>query len=180
QLRWTAPERSVSGIALPELRGYKVYRGSAAEPELFSVIGQTRSPAYRDTHFRFGATYIYRVRAVFTQDGYTAETADSSPVEITPAPIFPPLAPQGLTAVFTGETVDLIWRPSAGPGVAGYNVYRREPGQSGRRINQQLLRTPVFTDKAVAPDTRYSYWVTAVGANRRESKPSSEVSVEAR
>lgn len=180
KLRWSTPQQYLSGIALPRLRGYKIYRRYSHRPELPPVIGQTTSPAYLDTDFQFGTTYLYQVRAVFRQDGYTAETADSSPVEITPAAIFPPLAPRGLTAVFTGKAVELIWKPETGPGIAGYNVYRQAPGMSARRLNLQLLRTPVFSDRGAAPDTQYSYWVTAVGLNHRESKPSPETTVKTR
>ncbi|MGH9397185.1 MAG: fibronectin type III domain-containing protein [Terriglobia bacterium] len=179
-LQWSAPQQSLSGTPLHALLGYRVYRSMEAKPGAFTLIGQTRSPVYRDTHFHFGTTYLYKVRAIFSLDGYTAETADSIPVEITPRPVFPPPAPQGLTAVFTGKAVELIWEPDVEPDIAGYNVYRQAAGEPARRLNQQLLRTPVFTDSAVAAGARYNYWVTALDLENNESKASSEASVDTR
>ncbi len=170
ELQWRAPGESPGGSPLPTLTGYRVYRGEKLG--LFAFVAETRSTRYLDPHFQFGQTYHYRVRAVFAEDGYTAETADSSVAEVTPHDIFPPPPPEGLTAVYTGKAVQLIWKPDPDPDLAGYNVYRRQAGGPARRMNPQLLPTPVFQDVEIRRGTEYEYWVTALDRAHNESQPS--------
>ncbi|MGH9402462.1 MAG: fibronectin type III domain-containing protein [Terriglobia bacterium] len=180
ELEWSAPKASLTGGPLPAIAGYRVYRGVKTQPGEPVSMGKASSTAYRDTHFQFGETYIYRVAAIFTSGGYTATSAESEPVEITPREIFPPPAPAGLTAVYTGTAVELIWKPEIEPNLAGYNVYRQEPGKPGQRLNPALLRTPAFSDGAIMQGAKYVYWVTAIDAAKNESAPSARVAVETR
>ncbi|HEV2417825.1 MAG TPA: hypothetical protein VGX94_08480 [Terriglobia bacterium] len=180
ELTWSAPRASLIGGPLPAFAGYRVYRGVKSQPGEQTLIGEAHSASYRDASFQFGETYIYTAAAVFTSNGYTATSAASAPVEITPREIFPPSPPSGLTAVFTGQSVELIWKPEIDPHLAGYNVYREEPGKTGERLNPQLLRTPAFSDHAIQQDVKYIYWVTAVDAARNESAPSARVAAETR
>lgn len=178
-LRWVAPTHSLTGSSLPPLVGYRIYRReeahSASEAKL---VAETQKPSFSDTHFQYDQTYSYTVRAVFEKEGYAAETADSAPASITPRNIFPPNPPQGLTAVFTGRSVQLIWKPSLAPDIAGYNVYRQTQGQPPERLNHELLRTPVFSDSNMIRGMQYTYWVTAVNLVHHESLPSQKVTVE--
>ncbi|MDE3178800.1 MAG: fibronectin type III domain-containing protein, partial [Acidobacteriota bacterium] len=177
-LRWSPPSQSLGKTAAPVLTGYKIYRSAMEEPHSFELAASTQSPRYQDTHFEFGATYSYKVRAVFTEGQYTAETADSGIVRITPRQIFPPSPPAGLAAVFTGHEVQLIWKPEEAPGVQGYNIYRQSPGAPPRRLNEKLLRIPAYADDSVSLGVRYSYWVTAVDKEQNESAPSTESTVQ--
>lgn len=178
ELTWSAPRASLTAGPLPTLAGYRIYRGVKSQLGEQTVIGEVPSTSYRDASFQFGETYIYTVAAVFTRDGYTATSTASAPVEITPREIFPPSPPSGLTAVFTGQSVELIWKPEIDPHLAGYNVYREEPGKIGERLNPQLLRTSAFSDRAIRQGAKYNYWVTAVDAAHNESPPSARVAVE--
>jgi fibronectin type 3 domain-containing protein len=180
-LQWAAPTQSVTGGSLPPLVGYRIYRRqeahSASEAKL---VAEAQKPSFSDTHFQYDQTYSYTVRAVFEKDGYTAETADSAPASITPRNVFPPNPPQGLTAVFTGRSVQLIWKPSLAPDIAGYNVYRQTQGQPPERLNHELLRTPVFSDSNIVQGRQYTYWVTVVNLVHHESLPSQKVTLEAK
>lgn len=178
ELTWSAPSASLTGGPLPAVAGYRVSRQS--QPGGTSMIAMTTSASYRDTQFQFGIAYAYRAVSVFTRDGYTATSAPSVPVEITPREIFPPSPPADLTAVYTGRSMELIWKPETDPHLAGYNVYREEPGKTGKRLNSQLLRTPAFSDPIIQQDVKYIYWVTAVDAAGNESAPSTRVAVETR
>lgn len=183
ELTWSAPRTSLTGYPLPNLAGYRIYRGVKSQPGEQALIGKAPSASYRDASFQFGETYVYTVAAVFTRDGYTATSAASAPVEVTPREIFPPSPPSGLTAVYTGQSVELIWKPEIDPHLAGYNVYRQEPEktvQSALRLNPQLLRTPAFSDHAIQQGAKYIYWVTAVDTVGNESVPSARVAVETR
>lgn len=180
ELHWAAPERPSNAASPLILTGYTVLRGTGAAPKLLTRLAVTRAPFYRDARFQFGIQYTYIVRATFTEAGYTAETADSSPVIITPRPVFPPLPPAGLAAVFTGTAVELLWKPDTEPDIAGYNVYRQAAGKPPQRLNQELIRTTVYTDRSSLPKSPFIYWVTAVDVYHNESEPSGEVTVRVR
>lgn len=180
ELHWAAPERPSNARSSLSLTGYTVLRAAGGAPKLFTRLAVTRTPFYRDAHFQFGIEYTYIVRGTFTEAGYSAETEDSSPVIITPRPVFPPLAPAGLVAVFTGTAVELLWKPDTGPDVAGYNVYRRAAGKPPMRLNRGLVRTTVYTDHSSLPPSPFIYWVTAVDVYHNESEPSGEATVRVR
>lgn len=180
EVEWSTPLRSLTGAPLPPVVKYRIYRAQKPHSGSFTLVGEAPEPPYRDTNFQYNQAYAYKVRAVFAQNGYTAQTADSLPASITPRDIFPPEPPQGLTAVYTGRAIQLVWKPSVAPGVAGYNVYREQSGRAARRMNRELLRTPVFTDSSVARGERYTYWVTAVDTAGNESLRSRTATAEAR
>jgi len=83
-----------------------------------------------------------------------------------------------LQAVYSGNHqqnfIDLTWAPNTEGDLAGYNVYRREDGGTFKRINSDLLKTPVFRDPEVTPGRQYFYSVTAVDFRNNESAKSEE------
>lgn len=177
ELHWAAAELPRRPAPSPSLAGYTVLRGSGASPKAFARLAFMQAPSYLDTQIEFGMKYTYIVRATFTEAGLTAETADSSPVVITPRPVFPPLPPTGLTAAFTGTSVELLWKPASETGIAGYNIYRQAAGQPPERLNRSLVRSTVYTDRSPLPPSPFLYWVTAVDLHHNESMPSSEATV---
>ena len=180
ELQWPPPASGLSGKPLPLLAAYRIYRSQEQHAPPPAAEATTKEPFYLDRKFEFNRTYYYRVRAIFTQDGYNAETDDSNVAAVTPRDIFPPSPPAGLEAVYTGREVELIWNSAPEPNVAGYNVYREGPQRPPTRLNKGLLRTPVFADRSAAPGARYIYWVTAVDAAGNESSPSTRVTAETR
>ena len=72
----------------------------------------------------------------------------------------------------------LSWRPSPGPDVAAYIVYRADGGGSPQRIGSVPVPSTTFVDRGVRPGT-YRYTVTAQdsGARANESPRSNEVTV---
>jgi hypothetical protein len=177
-LSWAAPERGLASRQLPAIAGYRIYRSTSPRLDSYVLLAQTSATQYDDRHFRFSQTYLYRVGALFKSAGYEAASARSKPISITPRDIFPPPAPRGLTAVYTGRSVQLVWKPDVAPDLAGYNVYRQEGGYPPQRLNHELLRTPVFTDRTAKARHQYSYRVTSVSTAHNESRPSVGTSVE--
>ena len=173
-LSWEVPARTLSGAAHPHPADYRIYRSEKPKLEAFNVAGESKETAYLDPHFEFGRTYRYKVRAVFKQATQEAESQDSEPTELIPQDTFPPQAPQGLTALYTVGTVELVWNANLEVDLAGYNVYRREEGKPSQRINKDLVPTPVYRDSAIEAQRHYFYQVTAVDASGNESKPSTE------
>jgi len=203
ELYWSQPAQNP---AINTISGYRVYRvelpPGAAPPANVSDIAQLKltaplelvgpAPAtsFRDSNFTFDTTYIYVVRTVADEQGQSVESADSTPLVVTPKDVFPPAAPLGLVAVVppategpatqqTSARVELSWGISPELDLSGYWVYRSEqPDTSGQRINTQLLLTPAFRDMTAVPGQRYTYRVSAVDRAGNESSFSSPVSVD--
>ncbi len=179
-LSWSPPSGAAEDSSLAPLSGYRIYRSRTGNPGSFEVLAETTSPDYQDHDFEFDRTLFYRVRALFRAEGQEAESQDSATVTITPRDIYPPAVPAGLSAIYTGQAVELIWSSNSEADLGGYNVYRRAPGESFEKVNQELLSTPIVRDASVEPGRIYFYRVTAVDLNGNESAPSAEVEVEAR
>jgi hypothetical protein len=194
ELSWAAPARTSGGEPLGNF-SYRVYRGQLADPvdqaaleaaakdllhgvkwkAKLALLASPTSTSYRDTDFEFGATYVYLVRTLVPVGGGTVESADSAPAVVTPKDIFPPAAPQGVTAAVLEENaaapvVDLSWSINPENDVAGYRVYRSEQeGARGESLQKELLPTPAVRDSSVQPGRRYWYTVTAVDRAGNES-----------
>jgi hypothetical protein len=191
ELRWTPPERTTSGTRLETLGSYRVYRAeadAALTPEearkkaSLELLGVAPSPAYRDTQFEFGRTYLYVVRSVAQYEMDAVESEDSAPAMVTPRDTFPPAAPENLVAVplpaaaESPARIELSWSISAEPDLAGYHLYRAEEGGPPQRLNRELLLTPAFRDISVVAGRRYTYTATAVDRAGNESPPSAAIS----
>ena len=108
------------------------------------------------------------------------EGDDSSIVTVTARDIFPPAAPAGVQAVFSGSSqnlfIDLTWSPNTEADLAGYNIYRHTEGSQPQKINTALIKSPSFRDTGVGPGTKYFYTISAVDLRANESKQSEETS----
>jgi hypothetical protein len=180
EIEWSAPAHSLSGRTLAELTGYRVYRSDTGKPGSFEPRAETHSTSFSDPDFAFDHSYTYKVRAEFKSGPSTAESADSTAVEVTPRDVFPPPTPLHVTAIYAEGAIEIVWSPSTAPDLAGYNVMRREDGNAEIRVNKQLVRTPVFRDTQVEAGRRYAYRVIAVDLTGNESPPSKEVEAETR
>jgi len=178
QLRWSAPTETVIGTAVSSVTRYRIYRSETGKPESYQPIGESPEATFSDASFEFGHLYSYRVRALVSEAGETAESADSASVQIIPRDVFPPAAPAGLTGLYTANGVELIWSPNPEPDLAGYNIYRIGSGGRPTKLNPELLLSPLYRDTAVTSGLRYTYRVTAVDKNGNESSPAAEVTVD--
>jgi hypothetical protein len=200
ELTWPAVNRTSAGDPLNLPAHYNIYRAELDSDltdlanhdvsqlnlngKLQLLVSQPEQ-RYSDKSFEFGKTYAYIVRSVLNRDGVALESADSAPVVVTPRDIFPPAAPQAISAaVLPGETdnsvvVDLSWSINVESDFAGYRVYRSEqPDTKGQLLTQELLPTPAYRDTSVQPARRYWYVVTAVDRAGNESAPSPPALVE--
>jgi hypothetical protein len=127
-------------------------------------------------------TYAYRatiVTYVAQANGEQQVEGDDTPaVSVFAHDIFPPAAPAGLEAAFSGpgqkSFIDLVWTPNAESDLAGYDVYRHEPGGQPVKVNSDLVTAPAFRDTQVISGREYFYSVTAVDIHRNESPHSQE------
>jgi hypothetical protein len=180
ELGWQPASKTLEGGEVKYLAGYRVYRSPSGKPGSFQMLGETKEPRYLDNDFEFGHAYSYEVRALFKAGGAMAESDSSQPYEVIPRDTFPPSRPTGLTALYTAGAVELVWTANSEKDLAGYYVNRRENGEQPKKLNKELLRTPILRDISVKPGQTYYYRVTAVDLSNNESQPSEGVEVEAR
>jgi hypothetical protein len=194
ELSWAAVNRTSAGDPLTVAVRYNIYRAeldaastNLAKPDVsqpnlngkLQLLASQPEQTYSDKSFEFGKTYAYLVRSVIDGNNTSLESADSTPIIVTPRDTFPPAAPQAISAaVLPGETdnspvVDLSWSINVEPDFAGYRVYRTEqPDTKGQLLTTELLPTPAYRDTSVQPSHRYWYVVTAVDRAGNESAPS--------
>lgn len=111
---------------------------------------------------------VYNLRAISTDKANQSDPAPpESSIELRAAP----LAPVGLSAVFSAGTVNLSWIQNTELDLAGYKIYRNDSaaGQVGASAT-------AFTE-AMALDGIYSYSLSAFDALGNESAKCSPVDV---
>ncbi len=160
-----------------DLSHYDVYRGSAAQGDFGKV--NTRQvpvdmPAFVDSNIVFGPYYVYRVKSV---DRSGNESRFSVAVTARPVDSTPPLAPMDLSAIVTGRSVTLRWRPSLSDDAMGYYIYRGfRPNDMLRMVGTPIpTDTPTFLDtgfrnKGLSPGAKYLYAVSAIDSAQNESQ----------
>ena len=182
---------------------YRIYRRSS-DSGVDVRLADVNCPGgrYEDRTIEWQKTYEYRITVGTSvnldrgipcpsgpskeQEGEAAscvvelEGDDSAPQKVFTKDIYPPGAPTGMQAVFSGPGqppfIDLLWAPDADADLAGYNVYRREEAGQPVKINVELVKTPAFRDTNVAGGKTYWYSVSAVDERGNESTRSEEAS----
>jgi hypothetical protein len=168
---------------------YRVYRRTeAGKANLVGeapVLGEM-SLSVTDTSIEWEQTYYYHVEAVTVIAGgdtndrkkVEIEGDDSEDVKVFAHDVFPPAVPAELQAVFSGPgqqlAIDLVWAPVTDMDLAGYNVYRHEPGGAPVKLNADLVRTPAYRDASVGAGKSYLYAVSAVDVRGNECARSEE------
>jgi len=139
--------------------------------------------SFVDRNFEWEKRYTYRatIGTLIHREAEPeaqVEGDDTPEVSVFAHDIFPPAAPSGLQAVFSGENqqlfIDLIWNPNTENDWAGYNVFRHDGGAPAVKINSDLLKLPTFRDLNVSPGKKYYYSVSAVDVRGNESPRSEE------
>ena len=189
QVQVTADGVVISWKETPPTAGkhfYRVYRrGEGTTTDVVAGEAPWGSVQFVDHHFEWEKTYSYRATVVTVihvegKPDVEFESADTTVVKVFAHDVFPPAVPSGLQAVFSGvgqqPFIDLIWAPDTDTDLAGYNVYRREEGGEGRKINSGLVSAPALRDTNVASGHMYFYSVSAVDARGNESARSTETS----
>jgi hypothetical protein len=154
-------------------------------------------PSLMDQTFAWEKQYEYWINVVTdvqvnphacTNQAIPSACVDHAEVEGDDSPyqsvfthdVFPPAVPSGVQAVFSGPGqkpfIDVIWAPDTEADLAGYNVYRHEPGIQPAKINNDLIKSPAYRDANVLSGQNYFYSVSAVDLRGNESAHSEETS----
>jgi hypothetical protein len=146
---------------------------------------EEKDRSFLDQSVEWENTYFYRGTVVSVVGGagrtvVEVEGDDTAEAKVFAHDVFPPAAPTGLQAVFSGTGqgafVDLIWAPVTDRDLEGYNVYRHEEGGAGVKLNSELVKTPAFRDEQVSAGKIYFYSVAAMDQRENESARSEEAS----
>jgi len=135
---------------------------------------------FLDAVLENGKRYDYQVRAVRNFRGTLIEGLSSAVARGVPEKLTPPSPPTGLVAAVQKEGIALRWNPNPEPDVAGYNVYRREKGESAFiKANPRLITENYFLDREADPHKTYFYRLKAMDTSpaKNESEFSKEVEV---
>lgn len=149
----------------------------------FAGCAQNQAPQFLDQSFEWEKRYDYHatVVTVVSQTGAPeaeVEGDDTPVIGVFAHDVFPPAAPAGLQAVFSGvgqaPFVDLVWSPDSEADLAGYNVYRHEEGAQPVKLNAEPVKAAAYRDPNVQSGKKYFYTVSAVDEHGNESARSEE------
>lgn len=188
QLTWTGVPHPHESPRLSHL--FRIYRSAPGSQQRIALaevrLEADPSAVYVDQNVEWEQAYSYQVLVVTrlaSENGQLLAEIEGDPgppVSITPHDTFPPPTPRQVQAVYSevGDQrfLDLTWDPSAARDLAGYNVYRREPGGEATRVNREPVLTPTFRDPHIVPGKQYLYSVSAVDVRGNESVRSAEAS----
>jgi DNA-binding beta-propeller fold protein YncE len=159
----------------PGFARVRIFRGRGTEDEPPRLLGETGKNFHTDEDVVRGRTYVYFLVAVGPEG---AESTPSSRESITLAEVTTHAlsAPAWEGHLFTRQGVGLKWSSDYEEEIIAYNIYRKGKSESEYRLLASSVRTS-YNDKAVERDQEYSYVVTALDAQFRESPFSGELSL---
>lgn len=129
---YTATSLSLEWISLGNGEGYHIYRKSSYD-KAYTLLGTVANKqgsllTYKDTSFRRGISFTYRIAAYHT-DTTTGSQNDTSYVTLTKKAALPRVS---FTSVKrNGTKAKLKWKKVNG--ISGYEIYRKNNGGSFKR-----------------------------------------------
>lgn len=156
--------------------GFRVYRREAAirgYGEPLVTIDPTAT-SYLDTAARYGQRYVYTV-ATLAAGIPPVESALEKEIEVDFQDRFGPPAPTGLVTLPEGSDVRLRWNSSVASDVAGYLIFRQDPGGEFHQVNPSPSAELEWVDSGLEPGNRFRYRVVAVDSLGNRGEPSAEV-----
>jgi hypothetical protein len=170
-LKWATPSENMDGSQPARIAGYKIVRSDDPKTP-FSPVNTALilEPEFKDGNLQFDKTYYYRISVVGSTQNPYAESLPSEAIAVAAKDIFPPQPPGNFHAAFQDGAAYLLWVPPPSTDVAGYRIYRLEPGVPGRRLlKSELITIPSFQDNGLKSGVQYTYNVTAVDTHGNES-----------
>jgi fibronectin type 3 domain-containing protein len=126
--------------------------------------------AYEDTAAA-GERWCYVVRTVLATDPLI-ESGNSGEVCLDVKDVTAPAAPTGVAALVHDDATEISWSPSGEPDLAGYRLYRQDPGGARGRVAEIAATETVYRDKALPRGAVTLYTITAFDKAGNESAPS--------
>lgn len=152
---------------------YYVYRSESLDGS-YELIAKLHNNTFLDKIDEDGKRYFYRV-SVVDKDALESEHEKHSVMGMT---LPKPAAPAVFKAELTGSSIELNWS-KVDPRSQSYIVVKeaKQGWFDTKRDEFRDLRVTNFTDKAVLPDTTYTYRVYSLDTNKIISESSEAVVV---
>ena len=129
---------------------------------------------YVDSSASYGSRYIYTVRTVASVNPLI-HSDEAGEREVEYEDVFAPPLPANIVALAERAAVRLRWDPSTAEDVAGYILYRREPGRDFHRLTPDLVTGVEYLDRGLASGLTYAYRLRVVDKVGNESELSRPV-----
>jgi hypothetical protein len=159
--------RQVEGAA-----GYHVYRRLSTERGVgapLAFAGETET-GYFDKSARLGERYVYTLCSVASREPLF-ESAPSIEREVDYQDRFGPPPPGRPVALAEQGEARLMWEASAGEDVAGYVIFRQDPGQGFRRVNLAPIAELEARDTGLVSGLTYRYRIAAIDRSGNLGEP---------
>ena len=141
------------------------------------VDGDSRS--HIDRSAEFGNRYIYTVRSVTAVEPLVhSDPAGERELEYLDR--FPPELPASFVALGERGSVRLRWQASTSDDIAGYLIYRQDPGRDFRPITDEPIADTELLDRGLASGLTFVYKLKTVDQLGNESAFSREASARSR
>lgn len=148
---------------------FRIFRREEGE-KTFTQVGEVNAPSFTDQTSQYDKHYEYFVQAL---NGKAESEIAKFPVQITPADVFPPAAPAGLTTATGLNAIELAWERNTEPDFHNYVVYRAVGNGPFEKLAEP--DSPVYTDHSVKSGTTYRYAIAAVDQTGNVSEKSATV-----
>lgn len=174
QLSWTYPDDA-------EVEGFEIYRRRAQERGYGEPLARPKGDKreFRDRSATYGERFIYAVRAVKSTNPpvSSGETAER---EIEYEDTFAPPLPRNFVALAERGSVRLRWDASRADDVAGYVIYRKEPGRDFHPITDRPIQDLEYLSQGLTAGFSYGFKIQVVDHTGNESELSDPVTTTVR
>lgn len=154
ELRWAAS-------ALPYIKQYRIYR-SQTENSGFVQVAASNTNQYLDTGMEVEKKFFYRV-AGETHYGYVgpkSEPVYGSAKKYVPPPL------EDVKVESSQAQLKITWKPVDQQYFSAYLIYQKD-GETFTKIGETIL--PEFIKNSLAPDTKYTYYISTRSTDGTES-----------
>lgn len=149
-----------SAVGASDLAGYHVYRATSAGGPYSQLTGSLQAGTTYTDSVSSGTVYYYVVTAS-DASGNESSNSNEASAEATAPSGGPPALVTGIAAVGGAGNVTVTWNANSESDLAGYEVWRAEPGTSWTLVTASLLTTTTYVDTNVVEGGYYYYLIRA-------------------
>ena len=181
EARATAGGIELTWEAAEDTQGFDVFRRDAqvrGYGEAIQRVGGDQR-RYLDSGARYDQRYIYTVRTVANVDPLI-HSDEAGEREVEYEDVFAPPLPANIVALAERASIRLRWESSSADDVAGYVIFRREPGRDFHRLTPEPVTGTEYLDRGLASGLTYAYRLRVIDHKGNESELSRPIETTAR